>query len=447
MENFELSDIAEDFNIIDVFSLFSSLDESSEISSYFPLNSVQFCTSDKSENSVDSSITASLMQWSLPNPKRRRSSKSPSFDNMSVFSSMVDSKQEYSGIDDSNTTISLLSCQTISLPESDLQIDNHHKLGQGSFSKVFKGLIMPKCKNNQDESKFIKVAVKIATFDQLPNVDVTLNSDETQQFPFESDVTRNLPRSHPRQMMEREVKKLTMLNEHENIVEYLGYFVRNNCMGIILEFAEYGSIDTVLTKVKKSQKQGGTGVLPPCVVTQWLQQLCSAISFMHKNRQLHRDIKPANILLMTDLSIRLNDFGFTRDLDTSKSTYSGTELYMAPERLQRGEPSTEASDIYSFGVTALQMILNKVPDKEHLNNILVYYLTYFEDHYLQKDPNYCVMNHLVRDLIISGCLEVDCRKRIREADALIAFLQCFVVNNQTILRVTDIEKAVLKSIL
>ena len=78
---------------------------------------------------------------------------------------------------------------------------------------------------------------------------------------------------------------------------------------------------------------------------------------------VHRDIKPDNILLMDEVWC-LSDFGIARFAEQSTATntfkHTGTSAYVAPERW-RGERATTASDIYSLGVTAFEIVEGKLP--------------------------------------------------------------------------------------
>jgi mitogen-activated protein kinase kinase len=76
---------------------------------------------------------------------------------------------------------------------------------------------------------------------------------------------------------------------------------------------------------------------------------------------MHRDIKPSNILLNSQGGIKLCDFGVSGELVNSiADTFVGTSTYMAPERIQ-GEKYTVKSDVWSFGLTIMEMAIGKFP--------------------------------------------------------------------------------------
>lgn len=80
-----------------------------------------------------------------------------------------------------------------------------------------------------------------------------------------------------------------------------------------------------------------------------------------KHHIMHRDIKPSNILVNSRGSIKLCDFGVSGELINSiADTFVGTSTYMAPERIQ-GERYTVKSDVWSFGLTVMELAIGKFP--------------------------------------------------------------------------------------
>ena len=92
---------------------------------------------------------------------------------------------------------------------------------------------------------------------------------------------------------------------------------------------------------------------------------CAALHFAHRSDILHRDIKPENLLYDTKGAVKLGDFGIARALDTdarrtATGTVIGTPAYMSPEQV-RGDDLTPASDIYSVGVMAYELLSGRFP--------------------------------------------------------------------------------------
>ncbi|MCI4362909.1 MAG: protein kinase [Thermoplasmata archaeon] len=88
------------------------------------------------------------------------------------------------------------------------------------------------------------------------------------------------------------------------------------------------------------------------------RDVARALAFAHGKGVLHRDVKPENIMLASDGTVKLMDFGLARAFDrprlTAPGTMVGTPSYMAPENAL-GKESDERSDLYSLGAVFYEM--------------------------------------------------------------------------------------------
>lgn len=93
-------------------------------------------------------------------------------------------------------------------------------------------------------------------------------------------------------------------------------------------------------------------------------QILSAVEFAHKRNVVHRDIKPANILVSSDGSVKVGDFGIAKVMGSERVTKTGAKIgtleYMSPE-LVKGSEATIQSDIYSLAITLFEMLAGRVP--------------------------------------------------------------------------------------
>ena len=92
-----------------------------------------------------------------------------------------------------------------------------------------------------------------------------------------------------------------------------------------------------------------------------LAQVVIAVSALHRDLKIvHRDLKPANILIFDDMKVKLSDFGFLKEIDTSKIIMSKccTPMFTSPEVLGivRGNVLPFKIDVYSLGLTACWMV-------------------------------------------------------------------------------------------
>jgi eukaryotic-like serine/threonine-protein kinase len=94
-----------------------------------------------------------------------------------------------------------------------------------------------------------------------------------------------------------------------------------------------------------------------------------AVQYAHRNLVVHRDLKPSNILVSDDGTVKLLDFGIAKVLEITgerDATHTATRLftpdYAAPEQI-RGERVTTATDVYSLGVIAYELLTDARPYK------------------------------------------------------------------------------------
>lgn len=99
--------------------------------------------------------------------------------------------------------------------------------------------------------------------------------------------------------------------------------------------------------------------------------VASALHYLHNEydeKVVHRDLKASNIMLESDFTPRLGDFGLARILDNGMTSYAeqgllgvpGTRGYVAPECLHTGKATPE-SDVYGFGAVVLEVVCGKNP--------------------------------------------------------------------------------------
>jgi eukaryotic-like serine/threonine-protein kinase len=107
-----------------------------------------------------------------------------------------------------------------------------------------------------------------------------------------------------------------------------------------------------------------SGALSIPVVRAWLYQIGAALGYAHRRGVIHRDVKPGNILLNADGEAIVTDFGIAKVAEspshTQTGTVVGTPVYMSPEQCYARE-LTGASDQYSLGVVAYEMLAGRPP--------------------------------------------------------------------------------------
>ncbi|KAF8102857.1 hypothetical protein N665_0191s0008 [Sinapis alba] len=163
-----------------------------------------------------------------------------------------------------------------------------------------------------------------------------------------------------------EVKIISKLR-HRNLVQLIGWCNEKHEYLLIYEFMPNGSLDTHLF--------GKRPHLCWDVRYKVALGLASALLYLHEEWDrcvLHRDIKASNIMLDTNFNVKLGDFGLARlmdhDLRSHTTGLAGTFGYMAPEYVITGRASKE-SDIYSFGVSILEIVTGRKSVEHSEENI------------------------------------------------------------------------------
>ena len=115
---------------------------------------------------------------------------------------------------------------------------------------------------------------------------------------------------------------------HPNIVAMFGLTqLRNNYMGIVMEWADQGSLRVNMEKMNKEEKIK----VSLCIF--------EGLDYMHSTRIAHRDLKPENVLLFGDKSkAKISDFGTSKVIQTmvTNTREVGTPKYSAPELMGKG---------------------------------------------------------------------------------------------------------------
>ena len=126
---------------------------------------------------------------------------------------------------------------------------------------------------------------------------------------------------------------------------------------LVMEYLEGKTLAQVLSKRKRLSE--GEAVA-------YAVRICDALEYLHVNRIAHRDLKPQNIMVCTDGSIRLFDFGIARVEKARRLTFvgltpaMGTPDYISPEQV-KGKRGDHRSDIYSLGAMLYEMTTGATP--------------------------------------------------------------------------------------
>ncbi|KAF5374871.1 hypothetical protein D9758_000052 [Tetrapyrgos nigripes] len=243
-------------------------------------------------------------------------------------------------------------------------------IGFGASSIVYQALYQPRNKPRPP----IPVALKVLDLDSLP--------------------------PHSLALLQRETT-LMSLSKHHNVLRVRGSWMDGHKLFIALRLMNKGSAADVM---HYGWPSGFEEAVIKCILSQALQGL----NYLHINGFIHRDIKAANLLIDDDGTVLLGDLGVAADLsedvahpasfrtrtpaahvefsrhpgspspnDSSKhvtvvepvpvrpkmgkrKSFVGTPCWMAPELIQ-GKQYDSSADIWSFGITALELSQGRPP--------------------------------------------------------------------------------------
>ncbi|GAX82215.1 hypothetical protein CEUSTIGMA_g9643.t1 [Chlamydomonas eustigma] len=150
---------------------------------------------------------------------------------------------------------------------------------------------------------------------------------------------------------------------HPNVLPLYTSFVSGQDLWMVMPFISGGS---VLHIIKYAYPEG----LDEIVIATIMREVLKAIDYVHRQGGIHRDIKAGNILVDKDGKVYLADFGVATSLEragswsqdkSNRMTFVGTPCWMAPEVMEQTAGYDNAADIWSFGISMLEMAHGHAP--------------------------------------------------------------------------------------
>src|SRR2546423_5359755 len=154
----------------------------------------------------------------------------------------------------------------------------------------------------------------------------------------------------------REARTAAALS-HPHIIPIYAVKESEDVLYFVMKYVRGRALDAVIRDV---------GPLPIAMVHAILAQVSDALGYAHRHGVIHRDVKSANIMLDEDGWAVVTDFGIAKVVQAEGLTLTGvtvgTPTYMSPEQCDMREV-TGASDQYSLGVVAYEMLTGHLPFK------------------------------------------------------------------------------------
>ncbi|KAG7586549.1 Protein kinase domain [Arabidopsis thaliana x Arabidopsis arenosa] len=157
----------------------------------------------------------------------------------------------------------------------------------------------------------------------------------------------------------KEVHIMSLI-DHPNLLKAHCSFIDRSSLWIVMPYMSGGSCFHLMKSVYPE------GLEQPIIAT-LLREVLRALVYLHRQGHIHRDVKAGNILIHSKGVVKLGDFGVSACMFDSgermrtRNTFVGTPCWMAPEVMQQVDGYDFKADIWSFGITALELAHGHAP--------------------------------------------------------------------------------------
>ncbi|KAI0067946.1 kinase-like protein [Artomyces pyxidatus] len=284
-------------------------------------------------------------------------------------------------------------------------------IGFGASSTVYSAVFQPKgC-----SAPPVPCALKVLDLDRLPQGSLRLLERETQ---------------------------LMSLSKHPNVLRVRGSWMDGHKLYIALRLMNAGSAADVM-------RYGWPGGMEEEVVRCILKQALQGLNYLHINGFIHRDIKAANLLIDDDGTVLLGDLGVAAQLQDDsepdsprdarrpersiafdpalvsaprrarvgkRRSFVGTPCWMAPELIS-GKHYDSSADIWSFGITALELAQGRAPRSRETPHAVLLQTVQDAPPTLDRDGGVHKYSRAFKE-VVEGCLLKDPSRRPTAAQLL-----------------------------
>ena len=204
--------------------------------------------------------------------------------------------------------------------------------------------------------------------------------------------------------------------KHPNIINCNEFYLENDKIDIIMEYAEGGDLFNKIKEQKNKKKY-----FEEKEIIEWFIEICEGIKYIHENKIIHRDLKPLNIFLTKNNKIKIGDFGIATLLNykSKAKTMIGTQIYLSPE-IMKNNLYDYKSDIWNLGIILYELTQLKHPffDENMSNEKMI-------NNIEKENINFININYSERLLnLIKNILKVNPNERL---DINKIILECYTI--------------------
>lgn len=147
---------------------------------------------------------------------------------------------------------------------------------------------------------------------------------------------------------------------HKNLCRYYVSFMDDSDLWLVMPLLGAGSVVDIM-KLKYQN-----GIKDEAMIATILKEVIEGLMYLHNQSQIHRDIKAGNILMDESGEILLCDFGVSAHIKVGqpRTTFVGSPCWMAPEVMEQTDGYDFKADLWSLGITALELANGDAPNSE-----------------------------------------------------------------------------------
>ncbi|KAL1533237.1 non-specific serine/threonine protein kinase [Salvia divinorum] len=157
----------------------------------------------------------------------------------------------------------------------------------------------------------------------------------------------------------REAQTMVLVDQ-ANVLKSHCSFVSDHSLWVVMPYMAGGSCLHILKAVHPDG-------LEEVVIATILREVLRGLDYLHQHGHIHRDLKAGNVLIDSRGGVKLGDFGVSAylfdagDRQRMRNTFVGTPCWMAPEVMEQLHGYDFKADIWSFGITALELAHGHAP--------------------------------------------------------------------------------------